>query len=64
VIQHRPLNDLPWTTIALAIYVPLLLTISMPAIAIGTLFGRTGAGVIAALILIAVCLGLSLAVML
>jgi hypothetical protein len=64
IVQHRPLGDLPWSTMAVAVYLPLLLIVSMPAVAIGALFGRTRAGALVGLMLVAVCFILALAIML
>jgi hypothetical protein len=60
--KHRPLNDLSWWVLVIAVWIPLLIVVWTPAIAIGALFNNTRRGALVGLIFVAVLIVLTIAV--
>jgi hypothetical protein len=60
--KHRPLNDVYWWVLVIAVWIPLLIVVWTPAIAIGALFDNTRRGALVGLIFVAVLIALTIAV--
>jgi YcxB-like protein len=61
--NHRPLQELSWPVLLAAVWIPALIVVWTPAIAIGALFDHTRRGALVGLIFVAVLVVLILAVL-